>query len=415
MVLKIRTFTVVLTRVALAAVPFVNAAHAHAQSASSIAPSVGQEDPEYKADGIRFGSITVNPGVYASATYDNNIYADPAGKVDDAYFNVVPYVTAKYATQTLSLKANTRASITQFATLTQENSVAADVQAEASWSPTASTRFLMGGGWSRAVENRGDTEALTSVTTGPRKTDILSANLEYRRQQGRILLQAEASLRQYNVLSSLEDERDFTSYLSQLTLGYRVSGTIFGTATVFANRRDARLAVGSNGINRDASTYGTRLGVSIDPGGVIEGRVSAGLFRFNPDDPVLKSRTGVSVDGALIYHPTRRTAMIFNAFRGNVATFRNGAQSRTDTRATISVEQEVRHNIFGTLGVSYRQSKFIGSSTQEKTFALTPQAEWLVNRRLSVVADASFTKRTSNNPLQRYDRFNAGVSVRFRL
>ena len=415
MVLKFRSACGGLTALPLLATMIGAATPASAQSPSAIAPSVGEKDPAYETPGLNAGAIKLFPSLLAGVTYDSNIYAQETGEKDDAVFTLTPEMIARYESDALTLTGRANASIRRFASVTRENSVGAVAETKAVWEPSLANRFILEGGWNRLVESRGDPEAREQTTTGPRRTDLLFGTLEYRRESGRMMFNAKGSVYHYNVLSRAEAERDFTSYIGQAGLGYRLGGSVYGTLTGFISRRDARLAVDNGGINRDATTYGGRVGVQIDPGGLIEGSAGVGVFRLDPDASVLPGRTGVSVEASLTYRPALRTAIIAEAFRGDVATFRIGALSRTDTRLGLTLQQEIRHNLFGRLGGSWREARYYGNGLHERTATVEGETELLLTRAMAVSANASYGKRTSNDPTKPFERFRGGFQLRVRL
>ena len=78
------------------------------------------------------------------------------------------------------------------------------------------------------------------------------------------------------------------------------------------------------------------------------------------------------------------------------------------------MQQEIRHNLYGSLGLAWRRSEFLGSGDVEKTIGPRGEIEWLANKTFSLSAYASFNHRTSNIVLDEFDRFRAGVSARLR-
>ena len=147
---------------------------------------------------------------------------------------------------------------------------------------------------------------------------------------------------------------------------------------------------------------------------MIEGRAQIGMFRLNPADPLQNNRSGISADISLTVRPQQRTAITISAFSGDVATFRLGAVAREDTNLILGVQQEIRHNFYGSLGLALRRSKFLGSGDVEKTIGPRAEVEWLANKTLSLAAYANFNHRTSNVAIDEFDRFRAGVTVRLR-
>jgi hypothetical protein len=190
---------------------------------------------------------------------------------------------------------------------------------------------------------------------------------------------------------------------------------VSATATGFINVRNYRIKSNATLTDRDTKTYGARLGVEFNPGGLFSGNISAGIFKLNHDDPTLSSRTGLSAAGEVTYRPSRRTAITLDLFNGDVATFRSGATSRTDTTAKITLQQEIRHNLFANVGTGYRRSKYIGNGLTESTILGFGEVEYLFSRNWSIAAKMNYGTRNSDNPRDEFNRFRGGVEVRFQF
>lgn len=390
------------------------ASPALAQSYSTIAPSVGIEDPEFRVEGVTVGPIRVYPTIQATALYDSNVYATPDNERDDLVFIASPRITATYISGALKFDALANLDIVRFASLTTEDSEAFDTEARVVWQPSVGQRLSADAGFSRLVENRGDPEALNNINRGPRITNVTFGELQYRMDRGRWLLDTSAEVRKFNALSSSDDARDFTSYSAQAAFGMRVGGAVYGTLTGFVSQRDFRLGGTPLRPDRDSLTYGARLGFEVARIGLLEGRASAGVFRFEPESPLIQAHTGFSASASLTYRPRERTALVLNAFSGDVATFRLGAQSRSDTRVGLVLQQEVRHNLFGSAGLTWRQSKFRGNSITERTYIAAGDLEYLMSRNTSLLGSITFSKRTSADPSEPFERARFGLTLRLR-
>ena len=233
----------------------------------------------------------------------------------------------------------------------------------------------------------------------------------YRREGGTWLIGVGGEVNVFDYLASADADRNHTSWTGQASLGRRIGGLSFATLTAFVNTRDFKI-VDISGINRDATTYGVRGGVSIDPGGLIQGEASVGVFRFEPKDNAIDAYTGLSLAGNLSYRPTQRTTLILEAFRGNVVSFRAGAVSRTDTRFQLTAQQEIRHNLFGRVGAFSRNTEYRGNRESERTRGVESELDYLVNRNVALNLQARYATRSSDNPFQEFDRFRALVGVR---
>lgn len=371
--------------------------------------------PEYQPIGIRLGKVRIDPELDARIEYDNNIYAEATGKDDDWKTVVSPRLTATYDGGAAQITARAAGTFRRFFDNKTENSSAGLADLKLGWRPSEDTSIQAGGGWQRSIEDRGDPEARNFIGIGPRRIDIFHGEMSVSHDMGRIGIDAEASVNHLDHVSALDAERDHDAYAGSARLRYRLSGLISVFGQGFIMRRDFRLATDSSGINRDAKTYGGRGGVAIDPGGTLRGDFGIGVFRFDPSDSRLKGRTGLSVEGSLIFQPAHRIAFTLDAFQGDVATLRAGALARTDSRVQIGMQSEARHNLRWLLSAFYRRSNFVGTPVKERTIGGLFETEYLIDRRFSVAATVRYGDRSSDDPTESYARFRGGVELRARF
>lgn len=368
---------------------------------------------EYDPTPIRIGAAALGIGLDLRGEYIDNLYALPDNEIDDFRLTLVPRANLLLDRQRYRIALRAQANVRRHADNPTENSVAALAGLEAAWRLSQADTLSLSALANRAVEDRGEPESLRSPAVSPRKYNILTGDLGYRRLAGRTLLVVRGSLNRTDAVRRSDRERDFLQWSAQARFGVRVSGTSTLFADSFVTRRQFDLRRDLSGVNRDSRTVALRGGMAIDPGGLVRGEAAIGLFRFNPDDPALRSRTGVSANASLIYQPRERTAFTLDAFRGDVATVRTGAQARTDTRLRLGVQQEAYHNLRMQAALVYRRSKFIGGGASERTLGGIAEVEYLLNRRMAVALQGRVANRDSTNPDEDSHRRSIGVELRF--
>ncbi|MFV0645148.1 MAG: outer membrane beta-barrel protein [Sphingomonadaceae bacterium] len=386
-----------------------------AQTYGTTAPAVYADDIEYRLEPIEMGSVNATIGTDIKFLYDSNIFAVPSGSQDDAIGIIAPFVQLDSRSGPVAMRFLGHAEMRRFADHSSENSEAFGLSGNVDWQIARGEAFRFGLSWQRDIEDRGDPEARNPPSLGPRQIDIAQGTIGYRRARGKMLLDLEGGASRNNARAAVDDNRDFSSYRARGTVGYRASGSLFATATVFANRREFRLPYTTGGDKRNSTTYGGRLGIDIEPGGLIEGSISAGIFRFDPDEQTYDGRTGLSLAGSMIYRPTRRAALVLELFNGDVATFRNGATGRTDTTAQLGWQHEIRHNLYSNLSVGYRRTKYAGTGIVEKTATARGELELLLSRNISAVANISYGDRSSTLPTEEFSRFRTSLGLRMRF
>ena len=296
-----------------------------AQTLPDIAPAIARIDPEYEPAPIDVGPVRLSIDGNVRIEYDDNVFAVPDNPTSDGI--AVASLDAGLQHRAGALTATLDASVTarRFFEETSQDSEAMRVKVGLAWEPHQAETFDLAGIWQRAVEDRGDPEARLDLDRGPRLIDIASVAAGYHRARGKLLFDLSGEVTELDAVDRRDDDRDFTVYRGTAKVGVRAGGRMYATATAFVSVRDFRLPTDFGGVNRDATIYGARAGIEFIPGGFFEGSISAGIFRNDPSDPQLTARTGFSLNGLITYRPTRRMALVFDAFNGDVATFRGGA------------------------------------------------------------------------------------------
>jgi len=392
-------------------------------TAALISPAAAQEldratplleaPSEYDPVPLQLGRVSAYLGADARLEYDSNIYALPSNEIDDMRFTASPWVNLQMKDDTLDLGLQARAIVRRYFDNETENSESGSVRFNGVFKISASDSISGQAGWLRLVEERGEPEGLTTTNIGPRKYDQLRGELGYTHEGARITIGLKGGVLRNNALRAIDAERDYYQYSGSGRVGYQVSGIVSTFGEVFISARQFRLPVDASGIDRDSKTYGARGGVSFEPGGLISGEAGIGVFRFEPDAATQESRTGLSVSAALTYTPTPRLVITLDGFRGDVATVRSGAQSRTDTRLRLGFQNEIYHNLRWQGAVIYRRSSFIGSAQHERTIAGLLEVEYLMSRNLAFAITGRLANRNSTLAFDDFDRSILGAEIRF--
>lgn len=370
---------------------------------------------EYRPIGVQFGELTLYPEVDVGLLHDSNIYAEDDNEKDDRVFYLVPRVGAELNRGTWRFRGLGQIHARRFFEYDSENSTSGILEGDARFSPREGQTFRGLASFRRVVEDRGDPEARDDTSSGPRRINVYRGELGYRQETGVWAFGLNGSATKTEHLASRDVFRDFLALAGQASVGRRVGGLSFATVTAFVQRRNFDREFDLSGFQRDAITYGLRGGIQINPGGIFEGGASVGLFRFNADDSRIEDYTGLSAAADLVYRPTQRTAILFDLFRGNVATFRGGAVSRTDWRWRAALQQEIRHNFFGRASAFMNRSTFRGSGVTENTYGASGELEYLLTRNLSVAGQGRYSTRNSDRDFDDFDRFRANLELRFHL
>lgn len=268
--------------------------------------------------------------------------------------------------------------------------------------------------YDRAIESRSDPEARASSALSPRRIDIVAGEAGYEYHPSRWGFDLSGAARSYNYLDKNEHDRDMRSYQVALRLSRRVAKSLSLFVEPYAAHRDFVTRADASGVDRDATTAGALVGVSPASASPITGRVGVGFFRFMPAAATLRPFTGFAANGEISWTPRRRTAITATLFSGDVATVRAGATGRHDTDLVLRVDEEARHNLLLTAGVSWTRTQYRGAaSANRSTAALQGGATYLVNATLSLIVHASVTRRTAPYDVNSFDRHTVSIGIRF--
>jgi hypothetical protein len=387
-------------------------ASVHAQVIDRTAPTLDEVE-DFRPVGIRMGAATILPSAELRFEYDSNLFATPVNEQDDFRVVFAPSVVVDNQGERFRIRGTAQAEIRRYFDITSEDSEAGLVRLDTFFRFSEADLLRTDASWQRIVEDRGDPEARNFVGTGPRLIDAFSGDIEYGHTGARFGFGVSGGATKFDYRAPSDAERDHTALRLNGRLSYRVGPGASVYVRPFYSARNFRLATDTSGIDRDSKTYGARAGVEFDPGGLVRGRLGVGFFRFDPDDPALGKRTGLSVQGSLIYQPTQRTAFTLEAFRGDVATFRAGASSREDTRVTVGIQQEIRHNLRWQSALFYRRSNFVNGG-DEDTIGGFAELEFRINRFMALAVSGRYADRSSSTPSDEFDRFRGGLELRVR-
>ncbi len=368
------------------------------------------------------GGFELFPTLDTEVTYNSNIFALPPRATetgpkqsppDDAIFSINPRLVAELDRSALNLKADAHANFIRYASTPTENvntfGISLDGVKRAGGAQTLAASFS----FDRAYQRRSDPEADLDQGLPPVLINKASGELRYQYQGARIGLIIDLGVDNLNYLPAQDADRDLTTYRGSIRGSVVVAPKISIYVEPFVNRRDARLRVDRNGIDRDDTTAGATGGVAVDLTDRLVGNVGLGVFHADPDDRTLRPFTGLAANGRLTWHPRVRTMVDFNLSRGDVATVRLGAIGRVDTNVGLSVDQEARHNLILHGGVGYRGVHYRNVARDQHFITGEGEARYLFNRVYSIVLNTTYTHRSAQVFRDRFNRWESTLGARF--
>jgi len=398
-----------------AGVTFVAAAcEAHAQSDAQTAAmaSFNRSPPlGYERQGMRVGSTTVFPELRIGAIADSNVFATSSNAEEDVVGLIEPSIALANRSAKLDFSANAYGGFRRYFENDNENVETFGANAKIGYRASNVHSASVAAGYDRGFQRRYDPERNANFTIPPTLIDSFWGETGYLYRPGRLGLGATAGVFKSNYKDPIDDERDLTSYRASARALIGASSRVDLFAEGYGVWRDFRLPVDLSGVNRDGETYGATAGVAVDITDKLTGDFGIGYFKAGFDDPTLQDFSGLGFNGSISWRPQARSAIVIDAFRGDVATNRTGASGRIDTRGSIKLFQEIRHNLRGRLEIGYRHGEFRRSGLTQDDLTAGAAVEFLFNRHLAAELGYNFRDRDASIALDEFTTHQATLSL----
>lgn len=368
----------------------------------------------YEPRTLRVGTTTIASEIGVEARYDSNIYATQTDAIDDVIFIITPRIRIDGLTDRLRYSADVFADFRQYSEQDSENQTTFGIAGTANFTIDRGNGLSAGARFERLAETRNDPEANTGRNLPPRLLDLVSGNLGYAFERGRLGLDLNGTAQHLDYRNPEDAERSLASYYASLRISFLASARYAFFATPYINRRDFDEAVDISGVDRDTTTAGIVGGVRLLTTGTWSGDIGFGAFSANPDDPSLETFSGFAASANLGWSPNPRTVLTLRGSSGDSATVRAGAIGRIDSRLSLRLDQEIRHNLRFTATLSYQKTTYRGLDTDLRTVFAATQVEYLVNRAVALFVVANFASRDADPEQDSFDRNYVGIGIRLR-
>jgi hypothetical protein len=402
--------------------------------------SVAQRpEPEYSPLGIPVASFLVFPSAGLGETYDSNVFATPTDVKSDFVTDVTPDVAVDSNWNNNALDFDAGGDIRRYASQFSENVTDAHAVANGRLDVLRDIYFLGGLSYQREHEDRASPNSIVGQKN-PTEYQVAGGGLSYVHETGRLGLRVDGTVNSYwydnaqtaTGVTVVETDRNRVESAIRPRLEYEIVPGYHAFVQFQANRRDYQAQFDQFGVAPDSHGYEGDAGTAINLGGIINGEIFAGYLKqyystgtqptaANPTPIANKpSVSGVGLGGNLLWNVTDLTSLRLNLSRTieeTIVTTAVGAttvvaQADLVTTAGVSVEHELLRNVLLTAGAIYTQDDFQGISRTDNSYEGTAGARYLINRNLSAGLDFSYTKRSSNQPGNDYDREIAMATLR---
>tara|TARA_R110002126_G_scaffold8097_12_gene38878 strand:- start:9078 stop:10289 length:1212 start_codon:yes stop_codon:yes gene_type:complete len=395
-------------------------APAFAQTDSRTTTVGGRERPELDALGVKRGGFTVFPSVEVSETYEDNIFNDQTGTIDDFITTVTPAVRVLSNWSTHSLRFNGSGDIVRYATNDKEDNEKYKLSTDGRLDIQRDTSVSGLIGYEKSVEDRGSVDDANGLT--PTEYDVISLDAGFRNKWNRVSLDSRGTLRRRDfddVATTAgvtnNDDRDRDEYKLDVRGEYEILPEYNAFAQVILTSIDYDSAVDDAGVNRDNEGYEIRGGARIDISGLLFGDVFVGYISRDYEAASLNSVDEFSAGVDLTWNATALTTVKGGVKRGVSETTLVSSSGNLSTAVNASVDHELLRNLIltGRLGVS--RDEFKGTNREDEYIRAGVRAKYMLNRYVYLTLDYDYATRESNAANSDYDTNKVLFKIRGQL
>jgi len=209
-----------------------------------------------------------------------------------------------------------------------------------------------------------------------------------------------------------QGDRDNTVASARLRLGYE-AGTLTPFVEAEADRRVYDRPTDSNGFARASTGGALRAGIVLDRGPVLEGELAIGVAGVAFDDPAFDAIRTLTVDGSLVWAPTR-----LHTVTANVATALNpstdvATSGSVDVSGDIGFEYAWTPQLTVGWRAGYGTERFEGVGTVEHRGSLDVEGRWRLSPHLELTALYTHEFLSSPTAGRSYEADTVQVGVRY--
>jgi len=389
---------------------------------TSVFPTQPKEFP-----GIAWGSFLVYPDVSLTATYDDNIYAERTGVIDDVIYTLSPSLELKSNWKQHELNFDLGADFDRY-----RNNDAEDVDDywlgfDGRYDLSARTNVFGGARHSRDHEDRSSPGALNpSAQTEPTRYDHAEAHLGLAHAFGAFRLRVGGTWDQYDYKDGLStlgtvdnDYRDHALSSLGVRLGYVLSPRyeIFGQFATDDREYDNLIPTQPYSRDSDGTRSAVGMKFTLQPQR-LSGEVFAGVMRQNYDYSGFSDLSKPYFGALAVWKPTSTvTATGFidrsleetTVFTTVPATVYSSGS--LDTTYGFEVERRLTSKLSVSGRAAYTQSDFQNFDRSDTIIDAGAGLRYYVMPQVYVGADLRITDRDSDNLDAQYSRNQLFVSV----
>ncbi|MGH9551114.1 MAG: outer membrane beta-barrel protein, partial [Terriglobales bacterium] len=384
----------------------------------------GRPRPDYDPLGIRQGSFLLYPSGAIAETYDSNVFATQTGGTDDFYTRLIPALTVKSDWNQHALGLTLSGEVKKYAHHTTEDVNNFSSDAVGRYDIRRGEYISVEGIYQLLHEDRSSPNSLVGAKV-PTEYHVMGGDLSYVRELGRLGLRIDSAVTGYDFNNNStatgvvlpQNFRDRIEYAVAPRLTYEIVPGYNAFVRVVGNERQyfsQEPGAGPHGENVRRNSHGWEVdaGTAIELTSITAAELYIGYLHQDYENPLLKSVSGPSFGGSLIWNVTPIDTIRASFSEAVGETTLTGASSTLETGFSATAEHELLTNLLLLASLGFVHDDYQWNPRKDDTYGANVGARYLLNRNWTASADLTYSKRASNVPGGNYDRVIGTLGVK---
>ncbi len=368
-----------------------------------------------QARGITVGAFLLYPEIYIGGGWTDNV-ASAAGGDSGWLYRVAPSLRGQSDWSRHSLDFNLRGSYIGYPSTSDDNEPFLEANTRLLLDVANETQIELGARYNLSLEDENSVEG----AGGDEEVHELGATLGFRRSIGIIgvsaALDVDHEAYSGGSSSSLSAERDNTVLSASLRLDGNTGSLLapFVEGTILRRAYNQECQDLTQCENRNATGYAFMGGFRVDNGGKLAGELGVGWRTEMLDDSRLEDLSGLTVDGSLIWSPTRLTTLTASATTRFESTTISDASGSVIYSGDIRAAHAFSEALVADAGVGYSLREYDGVDLDERQLRASAGLTWAFSNNVALQTRYTFTDFNSTAAGRDYQSNMIEAGLRFR-
>lgn len=366
--------------------------------------------------GLRVGTFTIIPELTVTGGWTDNQSRSANGESGQLY-RFSPNITATSDWSRHQLDFALRGTFVGYPDSSDNDDTNATASARLRLDVSTRTSVTAGLAYSYSQEDSSSAES----ANGTDDVHSLSLDLGATRDAGIVSVTANTGVNRSiytaddNGGMSNSSSRDNTLY----SAGLRLNGNTGSMLTPFVEgsfllRRFDKTCSDSICEDRNSKGYELRGGVAIASGPKLNGEIGAGYRIEDLDDKRLDDIAGLTVDGSLVWSPSRLTTVTAGLGTSFDTTDIDGASGSILYSGDLRIAHGFSDRLSGELGLGYQMRDYQGVDIEERTLTGQAGLTYALSRNVALTTQYTHRRFDSSNNASDYTENSIEAGVRFR-